>query len=89
MYLITRIEDNFVYDIEEKISAFYIQGDFEFSEVRGNLGVRVVQTKTFTSSTDLYTYQLDYTNDETGEPVTGDARFVEDYQLVTQKNEDT
>ncbi|MCW1720199.1 TonB-dependent receptor [Pseudoalteromonas sp. A3] len=85
----TRIEDNFVYDIEEKISAFYIQGDFEFSEVRGNLGVRVVQTKTLTSSTDLYTYQLDHTNDETGEPVTGDARFVEDYQLVTQKNTDT
>ncbi|MBH0014400.1 TonB-dependent receptor [Pseudoalteromonas sp. NZS100_1] len=85
----TRIEDNFVYDIEEKISAFYIQGDFEFSEVRGNFGVRVVQTKTFTSSTDLYTYQLDHTNDETGEPVTGDARFVEDYQLVTQQNEDT
>ncbi|WP_024591188.1 MULTISPECIES: TonB-dependent receptor [unclassified Pseudoalteromonas] len=85
----TRIEDNFVYDIEEKISAFYIQGDFEFSEVRGNLGVRVVQTKTLTSSTDLYTYQLDHTNDETGEPVTGDARFVEDYQLVTQENEDT
>ncbi|PKG66725.1 MULTISPECIES: TonB-dependent receptor [Pseudoalteromonas] len=85
----TRIEDNFVYDIEEKISAFYIQGDFEFSEVRGNLGVRVVQTKTLTSSTDLYTYQLDHTNDETGEPVTGDARFVEDYQLVTQRNEDT
>ncbi|MBB1445143.1 TonB-dependent receptor [Pseudoalteromonas sp. SG43-3] len=85
----TRIEDNFVYDIEEKISAFYIQGDFEFSEVRGNLGVRVVQTKTLTSSTDLYTYQLDHTNDETGEPVTGDARFVEDYQLVTQQNKDT
>ncbi len=85
----TRIEDNFVYNIEEKISAFYIQGDFEFSEVRGNLGVRVVQTKTLTSSTDLYTYQLDHTNDETGEPVTGDARFVEDYQLVTQKNKDT
>ncbi|MBB1339438.1 TonB-dependent receptor [Pseudoalteromonas sp. SR44-2] len=85
----TRIEDNFVYDIEEKISAFYIQGDFEFSEVRGNLGVRVVQTKTLTSSTDLYTYQLDHTNDETGEPVTGDARFVEDYQLVSQQNKDT
>ncbi|MBB1354147.1 TonB-dependent receptor [Pseudoalteromonas sp. SR45-5] len=85
----TRIEDNFVYDIEEKISAFYIQGDFEFSEVRGNLGVRVVQTKTLTSSTDLYTYQLDHTNDETGEPVTGDARFVEDYQLVTQQNKET
>ena len=85
----TRIEDNFVYDIEEKISAFYIQGDFEFIEVRGNLGVRVVQTKTLTSSTDLYTYQLDHTNDETGEPVTGDARFVEDYQLVIQQNKDT
>lgn len=85
----TRIEDNFVYDVEEKISAFYVQGDIEFNQVRGNLGVRVVRTKTLTSSTDLYTYQLDHTNDQTGEPVTGDARFIDDYQLVTQENTDT
>ncbi|ATC95086.1 TonB-dependent receptor [Pseudoalteromonas tunicata] len=85
----TRIEDNFVYDIEEQISAFYIQGDFEFNDVRGNLGVRVVQTTTMTSSTDLYTYLLDHTNDQTGEAVTGDARFLDDYQLVTQENTDT
>ncbi|MGE6448695.1 TonB-dependent receptor [Pseudoalteromonas tetraodonis] len=85
----TRKEDNFIYDIEEQIAAFYLQGDFEFNSVRGNLGVRVVRTKTMTSSTDLYTYLLDHTNDDTGEPVTGDDRFVEDYQLITQESTDT
>ncbi|WP_350552290.1 TonB-dependent receptor [Pseudoalteromonas sp. 120-MNA-CIBAN-0494] len=85
----TRMEDNFVYDIEEKIAAFYLQGDFEFNQVRGNLGVRVVRSKTMSASTDLYTYFLDHTNDETGEPVTGDDRSVEDYQLVVQQNTDT
>uniref|UniRef100_UPI003567B002 TonB-dependent receptor n=1 Tax=Pseudoalteromonas sp. TaxID=53249 RepID=UPI003567B002 len=85
----TRKEDNFVYDIAEQISAFYLQGDFEFDRVRGNLGVRVVHTNTKSASTDLYSYFLDHTNDETGEPVIGDDRFVEDYQLITQKNTDT
>ncbi|KKL70616.1 hypothetical protein LCGC14_2103150, partial [marine sediment metagenome] len=85
----TRIEDNFVYDIAEQISAFYLQGDFEYSDVRGNLGVRVVQTKTTSASTDLYTFLLDETDDETGEPVTGDDRLVEQYQLITQQTTDT
>lgn len=85
----TRIEDNFVYDIAEQISAFYLQGDFEYSDIRGNLGVRVVKTKTTTASTDLYTFKLDETNDETGEPVTGEARLVEQYQLITKELEDT
>ena len=85
----TRIEDNFVYDIAEQISAFYLQGDFEYSDIRGNLGVRIVKTKTTTASTDLYTFKLDETNDETGEPVTGEARLVEQYQLITKELEDT
>ncbi|MDF2178607.1 TonB-dependent receptor [Aliiglaciecola sp. CAU 1673] len=85
----TRIEPNFVYDIEEQITALYVQGDFDYGNFRGNLGVRVVRTKTLGSSTDLYTYFLDHTDDETGEPVTGDDRFIEQYDLVTQENTDT
>ncbi|MEN3157969.1 TonB-dependent receptor [Alkalimonas sp. NCh-2] len=85
----TRIEDNFVYDIEERITAAYLQGDFEFSDFRGNMGLRLVRTKTTGSSTDLYTYFLDHTDDETGEPVTGDDRFIERWDLITQVNTDT
>lgn len=85
----TRIEDNFVYDIAEQISAFYLQGDFEYSDIRGNFGVRVVQTKTRSASTDLYTFLLDETDDETGDQITGDDRLVEQYQLITQQTTDT
>ncbi|MCL1036810.1 TonB-dependent receptor [Shewanella submarina] len=85
----TRIEDNFVYDIEETISAMYLQGDFSFSDFRGNLGVRVVRTETLSSSTDLYTFFLDHTDDATGEPVTGDDRFVENYDLISRETSDT
>ena len=85
----TRIEDNFVYNIREQGEAFYLQGDFSFGNFRGNTGVRVVKTKTTGESTDLYTYFLDHTDDVTGLPVTGDARFVENWQLISQTSEET
>jgi iron complex outermembrane receptor protein len=85
----TRIEDNFVYNIREQSEAFYLQGDFSFGDFRGNTGVRVVKTKTTGESTDLYTYFLDHTDDVTGLPVTGDDRFVENWQLISQTTEET
>ena len=87
--LYTRIEDNFVYDITEVINAGYLQGDYEFSSVRGNVGVRVVRTETTGASTDLYTYFLDHTDDVTGKPVTGDKRFIEKYDLISQTSTNT
>lgn len=85
----TRIEPNFVYNIEEEISAGYFESDFKVDSVRGNIGVRVVNTTTTGSSTDLYTYFLDHTDDATGKPVTGDKRFIEKYELITQQNDNT
>lgn len=82
----TRIEDQFVYDIEEEIQAAYVQGEFQYSDFRGNVGVRVVRTTTTAASTDLYTYFLDNVDDETGEPVTGDDRFVESFDLIESEN---
>ncbi|MBT3136179.1 TonB-dependent receptor [Alteromonas sp. ALT199] len=82
----TRIEDQFVYDIEEEIKAAYIQGEFDYADFRGNLGLRVVETTTTAASTDLYTYFLDNVDDETGEPVVGDDRFREQYELIESKN---
>lgn len=87
--LYTRIEDNFVYDITEVINAGYLQGDFEYSSLRGNVGARVVRTETTGASTDLYTYFLDHTDDVTGLPVTGNKRFIEKYDLISQTKTDT
>jgi len=55
----TRNEDNFVYNVDEKISSLYFQGNFKTERLRGNLGLRYVKTKQHADSTD----QVDYYND--------------------------
>lgn len=63
----TRIEDNFVYDIEEEIISTYAQADFEGDSYRGNFGVRYVETTTTGISTDIYEYKLDSYDDDGNE----------------------
>lgn len=78
----TRVEDNFVYDVEEEIFSSYIQFDFEGDDFRGNFGTRYVQTTTMGSSTDIYVFQLDsYDDDENEINDTEDEWF-----LVEQEN---
>ena len=55
----TRNEDNFVYNVDEKISSFYLQANIKTERLRGNLGLRVVRTRQHADSTD----QVDYYND--------------------------
>lgn len=55
----TRDEDNFIYNVKEKISSFYLQANYKTDRLRGNLGMRVVKTKQHADSTD----QVDYYND--------------------------
>jgi len=55
----TRNEDNFVYNVGEKIYASYLQANFKTDRLRGNVGVRVVTTQQHADSTD----QIDYYND--------------------------
>lgn len=55
----TRNEDNFVYNVEEKISAIYLQANIKTQRLRGNFGLRVVRTRQHADSTD----QVDYYND--------------------------
>ncbi|MBU3021485.1 TonB-dependent receptor [Aestuariibacter sp. A3R04] len=62
----TRIEDDFVYDVGEKSLAYYVQGDFQYNDFRGNVGVRVVETEQSGQSTDTFLTRLDHTDDETG-----------------------
>ncbi|WP_448548093.1 TonB-dependent receptor [Thalassotalea fusca] len=84
----TRREPNFVYDIEEKITSGYIQGDFDGDRYRGNIGVRVVKTDTTGASTDLFTFFKDYW-DADGNQLSGDEFSEEEYILVSQNNSDT
>ena len=56
----TRSEDNFVYNVDEKISAAYLQANFRTERLRGNLGFRFVRTKQHADSTDKITRYNDY-----------------------------
>ncbi|ATY30862.1 TonB-dependent receptor [Sphingomonas psychrotolerans] len=57
-----------VYNIQEKIWAGYAQANFKMDNVRGNIGVRVVNTKQDGTSTDRITYQNEYCVNGPGGP---------------------
>lgn len=56
----TRQEDNFVYNVGEKISAAYLQANISTERLRGNIGLRFVRTKQHADSTDQVDYYKDY-----------------------------
>ena len=64
----TRNEDNFVYNVKEKISSFYLQANYKTERMRGNLGLRVVKTKQHADSTDRVDYYNDYFYNVNGAP---------------------
>jgi TonB-dependent receptor len=80
----TRREPDFVFDIEEKITAAYLQADFSFGDFRGNIGVRYVETQTQIMSSDKINYFLDDIEDATGEDILGSARLV-DIETTTKR----
>lgn len=75
-----RSEPNFVFDIQEQITAAYVQADFSYESLRGNFGVRYVETETTVSSTDSLTFFLDDVDDVTGEDVLG---FDRNFDVTT------
>ncbi|MBQ5947342.1 TonB-dependent receptor [Massilia sp. ST3] len=56
----TRNEDNFIYHVDEKISAAYLQANFKTDRLRGNLGLRYVRTRQHADSTDQVESYNDY-----------------------------
>ncbi|NCT71315.1 MAG: TonB-dependent receptor [Xanthomonadaceae bacterium] len=56
----TREEDNFVYNVDEKIYSSYLQANFRTDRLRGNVGVRIARTKQHADSTDKITSYNDY-----------------------------
>ncbi|MCV2370463.1 TonB-dependent receptor [Roseateles oligotrophus] len=56
----TRNEDNFVYNVDEKIYSGYLQANVKVERLRGNVGLRLVRTKQHADSTDQVTNYKDY-----------------------------
>jgi TonB-dependent receptor len=56
----TRNEDNFVYNVDEKITSSYLQANFKTDRLRGNIGARFVKTKQHADSTDQVENYKDY-----------------------------
>lgn len=56
----TREEDNFVYNVDEKIYSTYLQANFRTDRLRGNVGVRIARTRQHADSTDKITSYNDY-----------------------------
>lgn len=55
-----RREPDFVYDVNEKIYSTYFQANFRTERLRGNIGVRVAQTRQNASSSDSVERFMDY-----------------------------
>ncbi|MCV2885518.1 TonB-dependent receptor [Aestuariibacter sp. AA17] len=60
----TRRQLELAYDISEEIQAAYLQADYEYGDMRGNIGVRYVETTTTVASTDRIVLLLDDIDDE-------------------------
>lgn len=56
----TREEENFVYNVDERIYSTYLQASFRTERLRGNVGVRVASTRQYADSTDRVTSYNDY-----------------------------
>lgn len=58
------------FDIKERIWAGYAQANFKVDNVRGNIGLRVVNTRQSGVSTDVIYYENDYCQNTNGNPFT-------------------
>lgn len=63
-------EPDFIYRVNENVLAGYVQANFKTERLRGNLGLRVVQTKQHAESTDsVETYQDYFVDGPDGRPL--------------------
>jgi TonB-dependent receptor len=64
-----RTENNFIWNVNESIWAGYAQANFRTDRFRGNLGVRIVDTKEESDSTDQINYNWRYYVPGTGQGI--------------------
>jgi iron complex outermembrane receptor protein len=84
----TRKEPNFIYEVEEEILSAYIQADYKFNDLRGNFGLRFVDTQTTSLATDKVVYRLDY-KDADGNEFSEEQGRPEDFILNEKVNDKT
>ncbi|WP_105258962.1 TonB-dependent receptor [Pseudoalteromonas sp. T1lg88] len=84
----TRKEPDFVFDIQEKITAAYVQADFSYESLRGNVGVRYVKTETDIMSSDKINFFLDDIDDVTQEDILGESRLLDVEETIGRTSTD-
>lgn len=84
----TRKEPNFIYEVEEDILSAYIQADYKYNDLRGNFGLRFVETETTSSATDKVVYRLDY-KDADGNEISQEQGRPEEFILNDKVNKQT
>lgn len=81
----TRIEPNYVYGVQEEISAAYAQADYKYENLRGNIGLRFVRTTTTSGSSDKILYRLDW-KDANGNLLSEAQQRVENFVYIEKEN---
>ena len=81
----TRIEPNYVYGVQEEISAAYAQADYKYENLRGNIGLRFVRTTTTSGSSDKILYRLDW-KDANGNLLPEAQQRVENFVYIEKEN---
>jgi TonB-dependent receptor len=84
----TRKEPNFIYEVEEEIFSAYVQADYKYKDLRGNFGLRFVETQTTSAATDKVVYRLDY-KDADGNEIPREQGRPEEFILNEKVNDDT
>lgn len=84
----TRFEPDFVYEVEEEISAAYAQADYSYKAVRGNFGVRVVKTTTTSIASDRLEYRLDR-SDNDGNDIPIDTAIQREVVVLPKEKDET
>jgi len=84
----TRKEPNFIYEVQEEIVSAYVQADYKYNSLRGNFGLRFVDTKTTSSATDKVVYRLDY-KDADGKEIPELQARPEEFILNQKVNDKT
>ncbi len=86
----TRNEEDFVYEVEEEILSIYVQADYKYENIRGNFGLRYVDTTTTSIASDRIVYRLDrYRNDDTSTEIEEAIGRPKEILVVEKEQNDT
>ncbi|MBL4630503.1 MAG: TonB-dependent receptor [Paraglaciecola sp.] len=85
----TRFEPDYVYEVEEEIFAAYGQADFSYNNLRGNFGLRVIQTTTTSTASDRFEYRLDRTDADGNDIQPESCRIFRDIVVLPKETKNT